>query len=165
MIRATLAALVVSVTLLGTSACGKRVDLATSLEVIDILTGYYDAGLKDGWNYLKPSITFRLRNKTDQKIDPAQVTVAFWKEGEDGEWDSHLMQAIRSGGLAGGTTTESLVARTPNVGFRLEGPRAGLFDHSSFKDVTARVFAKQGGNIFTLGRWKIDRVVIPNMGN
>jgi hypothetical protein len=165
MTRAAVAAFVVSLSLLAASACGAKVNLATSLEVTDVLTGFYDAGLKDGWNYLKPSITFRLKNKGQEDIGPVQLTVAFWKGKDDGEWDSHIMRAIRDGALAPGASTEPLVARSPNVGFRLEGARAEFFNHSSFQDVEARLFAQQAGNIYPLGKYKIDRVIIPHMGN
>jgi hypothetical protein len=164
MIRATFAAFVVALGLLGASACGARVNLSTALEVTDVLTGYYDAGLKDGWNYLKPSITFKLRNKGAEKINAVQLSVAFWQDGADGEWDSHVMQAIRADGLDGNASTAPLVARSPNVGFRLEGARADFFQHTMFKDVEARLFASQAGNIYPLGRFKIDRVIIPHMG-
>lgn len=154
---ALLSALIVS------PACGPTVDLSTALEVTDVLDGYYDAGLKGGWNYLVPSISFRLHNKSNQKIGPVQVTVAYWQDGADGEWDSIVAQGVRAEGLAPGASTESLLARAPNVGFRLEGPRQTLFGHSMFKDVTARVFASQAGKIHKLGEFKIERTIIPHV--
>jgi hypothetical protein len=164
MIRATLAAFVAALALVGSSACTPGVNLSSALEVTDVLTGYYDAGLKDGWNYLKPSITFKLRNKGTEKIEAVQLSVAFWQDGGEDEWDSHVMQAIRADGLEPNASTNALVARAPNVGFRLEGARADFFQHTAFKDVTARLFASQAGTIYPLGRYKIDRVIIPHMG-
>ena len=165
MMRAAAAAFVVSLSLLGASACAAKVNLTTGLEVTEVLTGFYDAGLKDGWNYLKPSMTFRLKNKAQEEIGPIQLTVAFWRDGDDGEWDSHIIRAIRGEGLAVGASTEPIVARSPNVGFKLEGARADFFNHSAFTDVEARLFASQAGNIYPLGTFKIDRVIIPHMGN
>jgi hypothetical protein len=162
MIRAALAA-VVAVCVIGSAACGPNVDLSKGLEVTDVLTGYYDAGLKDGWNYLKPSITFRLRNTTEEEIGPVQLTVAFWRDGEEDEWDSTLMQAIRAGGLPAGATTDSLLARAPNVGYKLEGARADFFAHSIFRDVSARLFATRAGKFYPLGEFKLDRVIIPQV--
>ena len=160
--RAWLAPLLAATGVVATTACGPSVDLSKALQVTDVLTGYYDAGLKDGWNYLKPSISFRLHNVSNQTIGPVQVTVAFWREGEDGEWDSTVLQAIHADGLAASSTTDSLLARC-NVGYRLEGARADFFSHSSFQDVTAKLFASQGGRIFPLGQFKIDRVIIPHL--
>ena len=145
------------------SACGPSVDLAKDLEVTDVLTGYYDAGLKDGWNYLLPSISFRLHNKGAVKIGPVQVTAAFWKKGEDGDWQSVVLQGIHAGGLAPGASTESLTARS-DVGYRIEGPRADLFTHSQFKDVTAKMFASQGGAIVALGNHDLEHTIIPHIG-
>ena len=161
--RTWLIAIGLAVSLVASNGCGAAVDLSKGLEVTDVLTGYYDCCLKDGWNYLKPSISFRLHNKTNQKIGPVQITVAYWKEKEDGEWDSIVLQGIHAEGLGPGASTESLLARSPNVGYRLEGPRPTLFDNSGFKDVTARLFAAQGGSIVKLGEFKLEHTIIPHL--
>ena len=62
-----------------------------------------------------------------------------------------------------GASTESLLARSPNVGYRLEGPRPTLFDNSGFKDVTARLFASQAGKIYPLGQFKLEHTIIPHL--
>lgn len=162
MSRIRLAAFVAALALSPAIACGPGVDLSTGLEVTDVLTGYYDNGLKDGWNYLMPSISFRLHNKATRQIGPVQVTVAFWQAGEDGEWDSVVVQGIRAGGLAAGATTESLTARG-NVGYKMEGARADLFIHSMFKNVTARLFAGQSGAIVPLGQFPLEHTIIPHL--
>ena len=162
MARVPVAAFAVAAWLVAASACSPAVDLAKSLEVTDVLTGYYDAGLKDGWNYLKPSVSFRLRNVTDQHIGPVQLTVSFWQEGKDGEWDAVIMQGIRAEGLAAGATTDSLLARAA-IGYRLEGARADFFDHSGFLGVTAKIFGRESGHIYPLGEFKLDRVIIPQL--
>jgi hypothetical protein len=161
MVRVPIATVVFAVFALAGSACGPSVNLAQSLEVTDVLTGYYDAGLKDGWNYLKPSVSFRLRNTTDQEIGPVQITVSFWQEGADGEWDSVIMQGIRAEGLGPHQTSDSLLARA-NIGYRLEGARADFFNHSGFTEVTAKIFGRSG-QIYPLGEFKLDRVIIPQM--
>lgn len=161
--RTWLIVIAIAASLAASNGCGAAVDLSKGLEVTDILTGYYDAGLKNGWNYLKPSISFRLRNKADQKIGPVQITVAYWKENEDGEWDSIVLQGIHAAGLGAGATTESLLARAPNVGYNLQGARPSLFDHGGFKDVTVKLFASQAGHIVPLGVFKIDHTIIPHL--
>jgi hypothetical protein len=160
--RVSLARIAATLGLLAATACAPAVDLSKALEVTDSLGGYYDAGLKDGWNYLKPSISFRLRNKSNQKLGPVQITVAFWKDGDDGEWDSTVLQGIHAEGLPAGATTESLLARA-NIGYRLEGARADFFSHHAFQDVTAKLFASQGGRIYPLGQVKLERVIIPHL--
>ena len=52
------ASLVVSCLLLTT--CGSRVDLKAALQVTDVSTGWYDAGVVDGKNKLVPRVSFRL---------------------------------------------------------------------------------------------------------
>src|SRR5262245_52057644 len=93
-LRASLAVL-----LLATAACGSAVDLNKGLEMVDVLSGYYDDGLRNGTTHMVPSITFRLRNKTEKTIGPVQTSVAFWPQGADGEKDSVLVQAIGASGL------------------------------------------------------------------
>jgi len=145
------------------AACARSVDLSQALEVTDVINGYYDAGVKDGKNYLKPSISFRLHNRGSTKIGPVLMTVSFWRQGEDGEWDSVVVQGVHAAGLAAGASTDSILARS-TVGYTLEGARADFFQHHLFQDVTAKVFAGQSGKIMKLGEYKLERTIIPHAG-
>lgn len=160
--RAPYLAFVVAVALAVTTACGSEPNLATALEVTDVLTGYYDSGLKDGSSHLVPSISFRLHNKDTREVGAVALTVSFWKQGDDGEWESVVVQGIHGGGLAGGGSTESILART-RVGFNLQGARADFFAHHLFLDVTAKLFASRGGAIVPIGQFKLDRRIIPRL--
>src|SRR5207245_15377 len=105
---------------------------------------------------------FRLHNKeTTKSIGPVQLSVSFWKAGEDGEWDSVVVQGISAKGLAAGASTDSILVRG-TVGYNLEGARADLFTHSKFKDVTAKLFASQAGDIVPIGQFKLDHTIIPH---
>ena len=153
--------------LAASSACGPGVDLSKALDVTDILSGYYDEGVKDGKTRLAPSISFRLHNKTNQKIGPVQMTVAYWglansKDGTEAEWTSVVVQAIHGSGLAAGASTESILARG-DVAYTLEGARADFFDHHLFQDVTAKFFASQSGQIVPLGQYKLEHLIIPHL--
>jgi len=145
-----------------TAACGPRVDLTKALTLTDVLSGYYDEGVRDGKARLPPSITFRLHNSSDREIGPVQLTVAFWRDGEDGEWNSVLVKGIGSEGLRPGASTEPVVARNPNA-YTPEGGRQDLFTNSIYKDVTAKIFASQAGNIVKLGEYKLDRTILPHL--
>ena len=46
-------------------------------------------------------------------------------------------------------------------GYTLDQPRAELFSHSQFRDVTARVIAKRDGRLVRIGDVAIDRRLIP----
>ena len=159
--RGSLLAGVLALFVLAT-ACAPNVDLSKALTLTDVLGGYYDEGVKDGKTRLPPSLTFRLHNASDKTIGPVQITVAFWQDGEDGEWNSVLLQGIGKDGLKPGETTEPLVARNPNA-YTPEGGRQDLFTNSIYKDVTAKVFAGQAGNIMKLGEYKLDRIILPHL--
>jgi hypothetical protein len=45
-------------------------------------------------------------------------------------------------------------------GYTLAQPRAELFTHSNFRDVTARILAKRDGRIVRINEVKIDRRLI-----
>jgi len=160
--RGSLLAGVIALFLVAT-ACAPNVDLSKALTLTDMLSGYYDHGVRDGKPWLPPSITFRLHNISDRTIGPLQLTVAFWREGEDGEWNSVLIQGVGSEGLKPGASTEPLTIRS-KIGFTLAGTRDDFFGHSLFRDVTAKMFAKRSGRIFPLGAFKMERRIIPHAG-
>ena len=132
------------------------------MTVTDVLTGWYDWGIKDGMNKLVPSITFRLTNASPQPLDSVQITVAFWLEGDDGEIDSNLVQAISTTAVAPGASSEAHTVRS-DVGFTYAGARADIFKNSQFKDATAKLFAKRGGKIVRIGEFKLDHRVLPHV--
>jgi hypothetical protein len=160
--RTSLLAFVGALCLVVSAACGSGPDLAKALEVTEVLTGYYDGGIKDGKTVLPPSISFRLHNRDTQSIGPVQLTVSFWKDGEPGEWDSVLVQGITADGLAPGASTPPLLARAP-VAYTLEGARADFFSHSLFKDVTIKMFASRAGIITKLDELKVERRILPHL--
>ena len=86
MICRSLTALVLAAVVLASARCSS-VDLATALEITNVFSGWYDDGIKDGQNHLVPSITFTIHNKTPDAIRAVQLTVAFWRAGDDGEID------------------------------------------------------------------------------
>lgn len=145
----------------GTAAC-RAVDLSKALTVEPVLSGYYDDGLLDGWNHLIPDLTFRIKNTGATPISAGiRLTVNFWFTADaDGENDSIVLPPIEKR-LAPGDETVIFQARAPH-GFRLEGPRADLFSHSGFKDMTAKIFAQSHGVLYRLGDFPIDHQIIPH---
>src|SRR5437867_9205424 len=85
-----------------TAGCGPTVDLAKGLQIEVISTGWLDAGIVDGKNKLVPSITFKPKNISDQKLPMLQVNALFRRVGEKEEWGSGFVTAAGSGGLAPG---------------------------------------------------------------
>jgi len=137
-------------------------NLSQALAVTDVLSGWYDNGLKEGMNHLVPSITFRLKNQSTQEIYGVQLTVAFWVEGKDGELDSMQVTGIGGTPVPPGQSTEPLTVRA-SVGYTLSQPRAELFTHGDFMDWTVKMFARSGGRIYGIGEFKVDRRFIPHV--
>ena len=84
-LRACLAGLLLAAT---SVACAPDVDLKKGLQIVDVSTGWFDAGLKDGQNKLVPSISFKLKNVSDQKLAVLQVNVLFKRVNNPAEWGS-----------------------------------------------------------------------------
>jgi hypothetical protein len=148
--------------LLACAGCGPRIDL-TKLSVTDTFTGYYDNGVKDGKNHLVPSISFRLQNDGTVPANQVQLTVAFWRAGDDGELDSREVLGIGSEPIPPGAASPEPILVRSGVGYTQEGPRAELFAHSLFKDFTVKILAKRDGKIVPIADIKVDRRLIPRV--
>jgi hypothetical protein len=154
-------AILLAVVLASAARCGPQLDLA-KLEPTEILTGYYDDGVRDGLNRLLPSISFRLKNNDAVPASEVQLTVSFWRDGDDGEKDALEISGIGSDQVSPGNATPPILVRA-KVGYTLEQPRDELFTHSQFKDFTAKIFAKRGGKIVPIGQFRIDRRILPHV--
>jgi hypothetical protein len=90
------------------AGCGPDVDLTKALQVEVVSTGWFDAGIVNGQNKLVPTITFKLKNLSDQKLPAVQVNARFSRGSEPEEWGNGFLPSVGSGGLpAGGTTAHS----------------------------------------------------------
>ena len=147
---------------LAPSSCGPDVDIAKSITVTDVISGYYDNGLKDGKNYLMPSITFRLANSAPASLTGLELTVAYWQDGKDGEWDSVLVQRIGNDTIPANGKSDPVTVRG-TVGYTLEDVRNNLFINSHFLDVTAKIFGRRGGRIYPLGSVKLEHLILPHV--
>jgi hypothetical protein len=149
-----------AVVLVATSACGgPPVDLAKTLQVFDVSTGWYDAGLVEGHkNKLVPTITLRLKNGSDRGIDGAiQVNAVFRRVGEAEEWGSTLRRAVGSDGLAAGAETPPIVLRS-DLGYTGTESRSELLKNRLFVDARVQLFAKHGSAQWArLGEYRIER--------
>jgi hypothetical protein len=152
--------LAIGLALVISTSCGARVDLS-ALEVTDTFTGWYDNGIKDGKNHLVPSVNFRLKNNGSAPASYVQLTVSFWFKGADGEYDAREVTGISGTPVPPGGLSEPILVRA-SFGYTLEQPRADLFTHSQFRDVTARVIAKRDGRLVRIAEVDIDRRLIPH---
>ncbi len=131
------------------AACGPRVDIKQSVEVTDATGGWYDAGIVDGKNKLVPSVSFRLKKKPEVDLDGVSLNVVFRRPPSPGadteeDWDEVFIQNAK---FAEADRTAPLVVR-PHAGYTGDPPqsRQQILQHSGFRDVRARVFAKQSGS-------------------
>ena len=144
----------------GVTAGCNSVDLATQVQVVDVSSGYYDNGLTSaGLNHLVPSVTFSLRNISDREVSSIDMVVMYWAAGQDTEQDESLLKVVGGGGLPAGATSEPVVSRS-RIGFTLAAARAELFNHSQFRDWTAKLFLKRGGKIVPAGEHKIEHKLL-----
>jgi hypothetical protein len=160
MLRNRRQVLAIGLALAASVSCGQRVDLST-LTVTDAFTGWYDNGIKDGKNHLVPSLSFRLKNTGQTPVTYVQLTVSFWLKGADGEYDGREVTGVGETPIPPGGTSEPILVHAA-YGYTLEQPRAELFSHSQFRDVTARVVAKRDGRLVKIGEVAIDRRLIPH---
>ena len=150
------AALLAALTVAGCSS----VDLKTAVQITDVSSGYYDNGLTPaGLNHLVPSLTFTIRNASDQELSSIDMVVMFWATGDDTEQDESVIKVIGGSGLAPGASAEPVVVRS-KIGYTLEQPRSELFAHRLFRDWTAKLFVKRGGKIVPAGDYPIERRVL-----
>jgi hypothetical protein len=139
------------------TGCTKPVDLARTLHVMDVTTGWFDAGVVEGGkNKLVPSIAFTLHNASS-RILTLQMNVQFIILPQKENQDEVFLQAIE---VPAGGTSKPIVVRA-KYGFTGEQPRAEMLQHRLFQDFTVRLFAKQGSGQWTLlGEHPVQRQLI-----
>ena len=146
---------------LAAAGCQPSVDLQSAVQLEDVVTGWFDAGVtEDGKNKLVPSISFRVRNTADQALSAVQFNLIFRRVGDPEEWSTVLVRGIGSDGLAAGATSEPIVVRAPQ-GYTGTQPRAQLLQNRLFVDAKIEIFGKQGSAVWTsLGDFPIERQLL-----
>jgi hypothetical protein len=142
------------------SACGPRVDVRQALQVTEITTGWFDAGIVNGKNKLVPSVAFRLKNATAAELASIQINVIF-EIPPDWEDDTYL-RGIGSDGLPPGGASDRMVVRAKN-GFTGEQPRAEMLQNTHFKDAKVKIQVKHASNQWVqLGEYPVQRQLLTN---
>ena len=149
------------VCVLSVSGCGPTVDLATGLQVQDVSTGWFDAGIVKGQNKLVPSISFTIKNTSDQKLVSLQINAIFRRMTEKDEWGTGFLTAAGSDGLAPGSVTPPLTLRSP-LGYTGSGEsREEMLRNSHFVDAIVELSAKYGSAQWKrIGEFPIARLLI-----
>ena len=143
------------------SGCGPTVNLATGLQVQDVSTGWFDAGIVGGHNKLVPSIVFTLKNTSNQKLVSLQINALFRRVTEKDEWGTGFLTAAGSDGLAPGAVTPRLTIRSP-LGYTGSGEsREEMLRNSHFVDAVVELSAKYGSTQWSrIGEYPIARQLI-----
>lgn len=155
-----LALAAVSAVLVTSAACGPEVDLAKSVQLVDIQSGYYDMGIVNGKTKIVPQAIVRVKNVSDRALPGFQISASYWLVGDDGMKDENLLTHNVAKDLAPGATSDPIVLRA-NFGFTLEVSRAEAFQNSLFRDFTMKVFGKIGGRMAKLGELTVERKIVP----
>jgi hypothetical protein len=123
------------------SCGGPTVDLSKGLEVLDVSSGWLDAGIVEGQNKLVPSISFKLKNVSDQTLPVLQANVLFRRVAETEEWGSAFLTVTGSEGLAPGQTSNMITA-TSQQGYTGAEPRQDMLNNTHFVDAKSEIFGK-----------------------
>ena len=141
---------------------GRKIDIPKVLQVTEVTTGWFDAGIVEGGkNKLVPSIALRLRNADTESIDSVQLFARFSRVGETEEWGTPpYVKAIGTDGLPAGTSTALMVLRS-NLGYTGEQPRLDMLRNSTFVDARVELFAKYKSNTWVkIGEHQIARQLL-----
>jgi hypothetical protein len=159
--RIPAALIVLALAAAGASACGADVDPIEAMEPVDVVTGWFDAGiLPDGKNKLVPSITLKLRNKAQAPITSVQINAIFRRVGEQEMWGEHYSWAVQRDALAPGAATGDIVLRSA-LGYTGEQPRMQILQHSGFVDARVELFLKKGSRTWAkLAEYPIQRQLL-----
>lgn len=144
--------------LLAVAACAPAIDVKQALQVADVSTGYFDAGIVDGKNKLVPDITFRLRNTSTTSLSALSLNVLF-KYVDNGEvHDEVFKQRVPFEN----NQTELITVRSPS-GFTGDPPqtRLDMLKNSYFRDMDAVILVRTASAQWVeLHRVRVERALL-----
>lgn len=133
-------------------ACGKPVDLKQALQVTDVTSGWFDAGIVEGKNKLVPTVTFTLRKPEGVKLSSVSLNLVFRKSDTGEEHNDEFVQRVDFSG----NETLPITVRSGS-GYTGEESRADMLKHSQFRDMDVEIFAKQTSQWVSLHKTPIER--------
>jgi hypothetical protein len=144
------------------ASCGPTVDLTQGLQVTIVDSGWYDMGIVNGQNKLVPSVTYTVKNVSDQKLVMLQVNALFRRITENGEeWGDALITAAGSAGLPPGAETGPFTVRSQRGYTGSDQSRQDMLNHHLFVDAKVELLAKYGSTQWKrMGEYPIKRVLI-----
>jgi len=141
--------LVLVFAVLGSGCSGPTVDLKQALQIDIVGTDWFDAGVVDGKNKLVPTVSFTVKNVSDQKLVSLQMMASFFRVTDKAsEWGNSLVNVAGSEGLAPGATTATLTMRSP-LGYTGTDPRTDMLHNEQFVDAIVKLVAKYAATQWT----------------
>ena len=124
------------------SCDGASDEAVASLEPLEVVTGWYDDGiLQDGKNKLVPSVTMKLRNKSDRELRSIQINAIFRRVGEQEMWGELVMRST--------------------LGYTGDQPRMQMLQNKEFVDAKVEIYLKQGSKVLAkLAEYPIQRQLL-----
>ena len=130
------------------AGCGPTtIDVANTIKVGNLTTGWFDAGFTNGMNKLVPSASFTVSNASTSALGALQVFSVFRFQGESEELGSSLVVLRGQDALGPSATSKPLTVRGI-WGFSGQEPRAQMLMNKRFKDARVEIFAKYGAGQF-----------------
>ena len=123
MARRLVGLLVILLGLAAPAACGRDIELSEALAVTDVLSGYYDNGVKDGKTQLRPQHHLQTQESGRTDGPGIELDVAFWEEGRTGEMDSVADQSDWRGWPRSRRFDRAAHRPVPQSVYTLEGAR------------------------------------------
>ena len=155
------ARLLLFLALVSSVACGPTVDLTKGLTVAITNSGWYDLGIVNGQNKLVPTVTFTLRNTSDQKLVTLQINALFRRVSENTEWGSGFMTVVGSQGLAPGATTDRITIKSQLGYTGSDQSRLEMLQNTLFVDAKVELFGKYASTQWVLlGSYPITRQLL-----
>jgi hypothetical protein len=143
---------------LALGGCRERVDLKEAVQVTDVSSGWFDAGVQNGMNKLVPSVTFKLKKTRDVDFSALSLNLTYKLVGSTENSDDVFVQNVPFEG----SETAPIVVRT-KWGYTAAPPqtRAEMLQNSHFSDVEVQIFAKQSSSQWVeLERVKVARQLL-----
>jgi hypothetical protein len=137
------------------AGCAERGEVG-ALRVDVTTTGWSNVGLTGEARRFVPTVEFVMRNVGSVPVENVDVFFSFWPAGADGEKDTQQVAGVRTGDIAPGGSSGTLVIRSA-VGYNLAGLTTSLFAHSQFQDWFVKVYGRRGGRTTAMGEFPIAR--------
>jgi len=160
--RAGAVAAICVAALISISCDGASDEAVASLEPLEVVTGWYDDGIiQGGKNKLVPSVTMKLRNKSNKELKSIQINAIFRRVGEQEMWGEYFGWAVpRSEPLPAGAETQTLVMRS-TLGYTGDQPRMQMLQNREFVDAKVEIYLKDGSKVLAkLAEYPIQRQLL-----